>query len=124
MRTKSLTVLVPKPGTAASARIDPGSGIVTLPAHWDKRADTDPVLVYFEGNRYGAENMTTFEARVLQAAGRLDKHYPTIAFGAWPRSEFEVVGTFWFSEDWRTHRLELTDAAAVARWCAAGGHGV
>jgi len=121
---RMVMVLVPKPGTRASRNIDPGSGVVTLAAYWRSAADTDRVLVYYEGNRYGAVNLTTFEERVLQAAGRLDKRYPTIAKGAWPAIEFDVVGTFSFSEDWRAHRLDVTDAALVARWCAAGGHGV
>lgn len=51
-----------------------GSGIVSLPCPpppWLK--------VYFEGNLYGAENLKSFEQRVMHAAQRCVHGYPTVA---------------------------------------------
>lgn len=112
-RIRTLTVLVPRPDSDAARTIDPGSGIVTADA------GGATVDVYFEGNGYRAANIRTFEDKVLHAAGRLAKAYPTIARGRFPREDFDGVGTFSFSDDWREHRLDITDAAAVARWTAA-----
>jgi hypothetical protein len=112
---KRLHVLVPRSDSRAGLTIDPGSGIVTAlqPPSGLRR---QRIEVYFEGNRYGAENMRRFEERVLHAAGRLDKHYPTIARGVFLADEFVVVGTFTFAEDWRTHQLTITDPATLETW--------
>lgn len=108
-----LSVLVPRPGTPAGGRIDPGSGVVTADA------TTERVQVYYEGNRYGAENLRTFEARVFHAAGRLASRYPTVACGVYDRADFAVVGTCTFSADWRLRDLVVTDAPRLAEWMTA-----
>lgn len=108
---KMLLVLWPKPGTRAAGVIDPGSGVVTDPT-FDRLPDLvsedDPfagvtaafdgrikpyLLVYYEGNRYDAENLRLYEQRVLCAAGRCVERYPTMARGVFPREDFEVIGT-------------------------------
>jgi hypothetical protein len=117
-----LVVLVPKPGTYPAATIDRGSGIVTDPeAVWFRGTPAvDPTTVrwevYYEGNRYGAENMKLFEERVKHAAGRLSVKYPTVARGLYPPDQFDVVGTYEFSPDWRESRLEVTDEATLTAW--------
>lgn len=104
-----LHILVPRVGTAAARWIDAGSGVVT--------ADdlSQPFwCVHFEGNRYRAINLQTFEDRVRQAAGRLVEHYPTVACGVWPAADFEVIGTLVLEPP----SLIITDLAAVACWQA------
>ena len=128
---KTLAVLVPKPGTRAAAVIDPQSGIVCdlstpmiaiahaedLPEGHRREVDPAPlsVNVYYEGNRYKAENLKAFGDRVRSAAGRLG-HYPTTARGVFLRSDFLVVGTFTHAEDWSSHDLTFTDLDALAAW--------
>lgn len=107
-----LEVLVPKPGTPAALTIDSGSGIVT-----DATKIAERIEVYFEGNRFGAVNLRTFEERVKQAAGRLQQRYPTIARGFYAPSEFESVGTYTFSDDWKETRLAITNQEALDAWC-------
>lgn len=110
---KELLVLVPKPGTPAGLTIDHGSGVVCDPESDAKGR----VQVYFEGNRFGAD-MRTFGERVLHAAGRLDKNYPTIARGVFDKTDFDQVGTFSYSEDWKQTAIDITDRTAVDRWTA------
>ena len=105
-------VLIPKPKTRA-AIIDVGSGVVT-----NGEIDTEGrIEVWFEGNRYKAENLVTYEQRVMHAAGRLAQRYPTTAKATAPVEEFIEVGTFTFSNDWLTHTLKLSDPATVYMWC-------
>ena len=74
----SLTVYVPAPvgdrgRDAALSLILPGSGIVGYD-------DGDGLLrLYYEGNKYGAVNLATWEQRVKCAAGRAFERYPTVA---------------------------------------------
>jgi hypothetical protein len=115
---KRLTVLVPKPGSRAADMIDAGSGVVTDEASWTGLPEA---LVYFEGNRYGAENLRTFDQRVLSAAGRLDQRYPTVAKAMLPIDDFVPVGLFTYTADWTTSALALDpemDPEILARWLA------
>jgi hypothetical protein len=106
-------VLVPVQGTAAAARIDARAGIVTTPEQAAGHPST-PVLVYFEGNRYGAENLTAFDDRLLHAADRMRRRYPTVARGFFPREDFRTVGTY------ADGRLEVSDPVTLTGWLA--GH--
>jgi hypothetical protein len=116
-KMKALLVLVPRPGTRAAQFIDPGSGIVT-----DSTAEpltTEhgvSILVYYEGNRFGAVNIQTLEDKVLHAAGRLDQQYPTVAMGVFLRTDFIPVGTFIYAEDWTSHYCDLIQSPALAEW--------
>lgn len=82
-----LTVYVPRPGTYAAQRIAKGSGIVGVPAG-------DEVLIHYEGNLYGAQNIRTFEDKLLHAADRLLTNYPTSAKMQVPETDLEAVGTY------------------------------
>ena len=108
---ESYVVVVPKPGSLARRRIDHGSGIVVAEREW-----MNPnILVYYEGNRYHAENLHTFAERVKCAAGRLQQRYPTVARGMFPANEFTEVGTFVFAADWSMEALAITDDATLAQ---------
>ena len=115
---RELLVLVPKPGTDAERTIDAGSGIVCDPLHVISGVlvSDERIEVYYEGNRYGASNMQTFEDKVKHAAGRLSERYPTIAKAMLPRTQFAAVGMFQFTADWKETRLSITDEATVKRW--------
>lgn len=96
--------------------IDAGSAVVTpdpvMPI------DGERVLVHFESNRFGADNMHRFVEKCLHAAGRADMRYPTIAKMALPLSELKVVGKFCLSERRIT---EVTDPDALAQWAGVVG---
>ena len=111
----TLVVLVPRPHTNAAAAIDRGSGIVANAhaAEWAAEAFFD---VYYEGNRYGAVNLTRFEDKVECAAGRLSTRYPTIARGTFPREEFRVVGYFSYDAAEGEHQLRIVDEATLRAW--------
>lgn len=80
-RGETAWVVVPKPGSMASRIIDSASGIVA-------KRQGQSVRVYFEGNRMGAENLQQPEQRVVCAAGRLFKKYPTIAMTVYNIDDF------------------------------------
>src|SRR3712207_2626325 len=85
-----LWVWVPNPGSPLRLFIEQGSGIVSRPL-----ADTDDrVLISYEGNVYGMQNIVTYADRVYHAASRLLSHYPTIATAFPARTELVLVGTF------------------------------
>lgn len=70
----------------------PGSGIVANPT---PKADNYKSVRY-EGNKYGAINLCTYEDRLLTAAHRLWSNYPTVAcmsLGEDYLSEFLIVGS-------------------------------
>jgi hypothetical protein len=115
---RELLVLVPKPDSIAALTIDRGSGIVCDPLTVMSGAVSgdEMIDVYYEGNRYGAINMRTFSERVKQAAGRLQQRYPTVAHGAFLRSEFAVVGTYRFENDWSSQELTITDGERLLEW--------
>jgi hypothetical protein len=104
-----LQVLVPRPGTGAALRIVRGSGVVGVAGL------TPTIVVHFEGNIYGAENLRTFDQRVQHAADRLRTGYPTSARGTFPRHDFDVVGTVRVDVD---DALIITDTARVRDWCS------
>lgn len=103
-------IVVPRSGTLAARYIDPGSAIVC------EAFDAANVLVYFEGNRYHAANLTDFKTRVQCAAGRLWRKYPTVARGTYARDNFQVIGTFTFTDDWRTDELQIEDQHRLTAW--------
>lgn len=111
LQMTTLVVLVPNDATAARDTIDPGSGIVAL----DDERDT--AVVYFEGNRFGASNLTTFAQKVTHAADRLVTRYPTVACGLFKRADFTVVGTV-VCEPGQPPRLMLTNVTLAQEWDA------
>lgn len=66
-----------------------GSAIVS-----DGQLRDGQLLVYFEGNLYGAVNLQRFEDKMLQAAGRLVQKYPTVARCLMPVDQLMEVGTY------------------------------
>lgn len=118
-------VLIPLPGSVVRHWIDRGSGVVALAQDVHDaianrhRVEAPPdatITVYFEGNRYDAVNLRTFEERLNCAAGRLVTKYPTVATAQYRRSEFEVVGRFWMSADYKTHGFVAYDQPAIDAW--------
>jgi hypothetical protein len=85
-----MLVLVPKPNNIQRKLIKAGSGIVAADRP-DGFAD-----IYYEGNLYGAEGLGSYWGRLLCAAGRLSKQYPTVARlvdSNWGEN-FDGIGTF------------------------------
>jgi len=113
---RTAAVLIPKPGTAAGQMIDSGSGIV---ADLQQVRIAGRIEVFFEGGRYGADNVQTFEDRVTQAAGRLARQYPTVARGYFDPRDFVTVGAVTWTADWRQHAVQITSPATVAAWIGA-----
>lgn len=91
-----LYVLVPaSPEIATRYGILAKSAIVYAP-------DSDGII-YYEGNKYGASNLTRFTERLDVAAGRAIEKYPTVAKVKIERPhEFTVVG------EWDTDTKKLT----------------
>jgi len=95
----------------ALASIDPKSAIVASPHPPDAN---DRTVIYYEGNRYGAENIVTFADRAMLATGRVADKYPTVACCAVPYQALTLVG--WFSAG---HGVDVTDANGLielAKW--------
>lgn len=96
-----LTIYVPAAGTHLG--IDPKSAIV------GREPEDGRIKVYFEGNRFGAENMRRFTDRLMHAAGRLVQRYPTIAYGWYPEKALVAVGTY-DAANWRITAIHNADA--------------
>ena len=73
------------------------------------------MLVYYEGNRYGAANMVTYADRAMLAYWRMRDHYPTVAQAAVPVEHLVRIGTL----DPERGEIELVDtehAPDLAEW--------
>jgi len=79
-------ILVPKTPT----QIDPKSGICA------SRLPSGEFQIDYEGNRFGAENLRTYEQRLLHALDRGKTKYPTVARQFQPlaslEENFHIVG--------------------------------
>jgi hypothetical protein len=100
-------VYVPVPGSALATVVAPRSGMVGEP-----HSRGEKVLVYYEGNLYGAYNVVTFADRVMIAAGRASQRYPTQAFAAAEPEELCMVGAY----DPLRGEVRLSDPEALAQW--------
>jgi hypothetical protein len=83
-----MKIVIPKKDSYFRRTIKKGSGIVMR---------TDPnfpiPVIYYEGNLYGASNLESFDERIVCAAGRAHKRYPTVArCGVLDVDEFEIIG--------------------------------
>ncbi len=115
---KTATIYVPAADAEACvAQIDAGSGIVgvALPG--------GQVLLHYEGNRYGAENLQRYDDRVHQAAGRLFQNYPTMARMQLPADvasrSLVAVGTIRQKTEAERAERDLTrDMSRIARLSA------
>ena len=113
----TLLVLVPRPGSVADRVIDKGSGVVAEAASLDMTGLAFDA--YFEGNRYGAANLQTFEQRVESAAGRLRARYPTVARGWFACTDWLIVGTYTYLGD-GPGRLHVHQQDALDAWLQEG----
>ncbi len=103
-----LTVYVPHPEGYLGRTIAKGSGIVGVPA------EGGAVLIYYEGNIYGAQNIRTYEDKIYHAADRLVAKYPTVA-RTWAKPEDLVrVGTY--DHPARTFRPDPGAQTAIDAW--------
>ena len=96
--------------------IVPGSAIV---ARDDRESDSDPLLVHYEGNMYGATNLESYLDRALCAAGRLLERYPTTAKMAAAPDELMFVGYL----DYEQQRIDIEGLGsdrALAGWLGYG----
>lgn len=100
-------IYVPKEATDLG--IVPGSGIVGNVV----QQYPDRVLIYYEGNVYGAENMRRFVERVYNAADRQVARYPTSAMMAVRRDELIEVGRF---DHGQMRVTAITNPAELLRW--------
>jgi hypothetical protein len=83
-----LNVVIPRPGSNASVRIRQAAGIVMYERN-------GALLIDYEGNLYDAENLRTYEQRLMHAAGRAKDQYPTVARSmVHDPSEFIIVGEY------------------------------
>lgn len=110
-----LAVYVPNddaPDTLGLAvkHIDRGSGIVGEDPHQGER-----LLVYYEGNRFGAQNMVTFADRCYFAASRLIEDYPTVAQAAVPPESLTQAG-WYYPRFKRVEIRDVHDMIAIAHW--------
>lgn len=94
---------VPAPGRDLG--IDPGSAIVGEPR------GEGMILVYFEGDRFGA--MKDGDEMFLHAADRLSVHYPTVARRWVTTGDLVLVGYY----DYPGGTVDpIEDPAAFAAW--------
>ena len=107
-----LKLFIPSPDSTYYKVLAQGSALVGAPA--DARFGDGNVLVYYEGNIYGACNLETFADKAKCAAGRLITRYPTVAQVVLPREELIEVG---FMED--GYSVTLVREDLIAAWEAA-----
>lgn len=107
--TPPLAVYVP--ADAEALFIAKGSAIVSK----GEPDATGRVVVYFEGNLYGAENLKRFDERLLCASGRAASLYPTAAIASFDARQLKRVGTY----DYTSGRFDVTDQIALDAWLAA-----
>ena len=98
------------PAAGSNTGIDDGSAIVGEPEI--KRIGVD-----YEGNRYGASNVQTFEEKVAHAAGRRAARYPTTARASYPADSLIEVGSVRYDEVMRSWIIcDITDHDALEAW--------
>jgi hypothetical protein len=100
---------VPQPGCHLARTVKGGSAIVGKPA------EDGYVLVYYEGNLYGAVNMVTFADRALHAYERMAHRYPTVACALVRQDDLRRVASF-YPEYGRVEVEDATQLVDVARW--------
>jgi hypothetical protein len=107
-KSKYLRIYVP----AGPSMIFPGSAIVGTYERED-----DSKTVYFEGNKYAALNLRTFEGRLQVAASRLTARYPTTAKCAFVPGDLICVGIAKTLTDTETWIVDaLLEARRLQEW--------
>lgn len=85
LRHERAVIFVPRPDSRLDQEIAPGSGIVGV-------MSGERMVLYFEGNLFGAENLTNPEERLVCAFGRAATGYPTAAIrGVMPNEYFDLI---------------------------------
>jgi|GEM_PF-1653403 len=111
----NLSIVIPTNMHPASASIAKGSGIVA-----DLSRPDGIVVVWYEGNIYGASNLHQFEERITCAAGRAQESYPTVAKIALSRQDyndaFAEIGKFSGLIRKRTHEIVIKDTITAQQW--------
>lgn len=105
--SRILKVYVPKEGSYLHAVLVPGSAVVGGDA-----AAPGQLWVDYEGNRYGAENLQTYQQKLDHAADRHLTNYPTVARQAVPPEWVLEVGTW----DHDNKLLTVSDPQALEAW--------
>lgn len=120
---------VPCDTNLRSVSVDPRSAIVGTPARqWVERreakidgrlprmvaGDTN-LVIDFEGNRYGAQNMRTYADRAMHAAGRQHECYPTVARCIIPSRLLVRVATLDYDRE-QVRCLDEDGVLALMRW--------
>jgi hypothetical protein len=103
---RRFTIFVPRGPELAGRTLIAGSGLVGIPAGPGR------VLVYFEGNRYGSENVRTWADKVRVAAGRLQEVAPTSAVLIADANDLYAVGSIGYGLD----DIDVVDRSAVQLW--------
>ncbi len=108
-----LMLYVPRPGTWLGKSVIRGSALVGIPREIDVPGR---VLVYYEGNLYGAENLKRYAERCLHAAERGVLRFPTVAFSETAVEDLIPVGKYHYADK----VVEIDDAAVLKEWCGWG----
>lgn len=98
--------------SATVAHIIRGSGIVGVEVPTD---DEPRVQIYYEGNRYGSQNIVTFADRCYFAASRLTERYPTVA-QAYVRADAVKQAGWFYVREKRVEIRDVQDMIALAHW--------
>jgi hypothetical protein len=102
-------------GEHFTATVAPRSAIVGTGKDPDPGLLPQMMIVYYEGNLYGAANMITFADRAMFAYWRLRDHYPTAAMMAVPCSQVMHVANL-YPEFGRVEASSGVTLTYLARW--------
>lgn len=97
------------------ATVAPRSAIVGTGRDPEPGLLPEMIVVYYEGNLYGAVNMVTFADRAMFAYWRLRDHYPTVAMMAVPRSQVVQAATL-YPEHGRVEVKSAAQQVRLTRW--------
>lgn len=95
------------PANPSQVTIAPRSAIVGVPR------EEGQVWVHYEGNLFGATNLRQFHERLISAAGRLVKRYPTVACACLPEKDLVAVGVY-DAEHWCVDAIH--DPERLQQW--------
>jgi len=102
-------------GEHFAATIAAGSAIVGTGRDQDPGVLPGSIIVYYEGNLYGAANMVTFADRAMHAYWRMRDRYPTAAMMAVPVSQLQLVAHL-LPEHGRVEVISGATLYRLARW--------
>jgi hypothetical protein len=103
----NVPLFIPKDPKGDSLKILPGSAVVG-----GQLLDNGRRMVYFEGNKYNAQDGKRFVVRCLLAYGRMAQRYPTVAKAAMASDDLVQVGEF----DPVRSAVSVHKSAELATW--------